>query len=447
VVRNEGVLNPLRIRWEWITGGSMCLGYGMLMLCRTTVGVAGPAMLLDADLHLNTTIFGAILGWGMAGNLLGKLTNGVLADRLGGRKTFVLALCITATAIGVFGAVSGSSSFFLFYFLTLFAKSAGWPAMANLIKVWFARQKHGRMWGFISTSSRASSVGATLLLSSLLLIVSWRGLFFVAAAITAVVVAVLLKFLKDNPSEVDVLPSDSPETGTPFPDPTRRHPADELGTLAALGVFFRSPRFWLISISLMCLAVLFEFQVFLPLYLSESFELSPAEAGIASSVFPLGCLISVFAGGFVYDKISKKALIAALGGVLGLGLPCLTLLWMLPNISVNPRSELVLTIGTIFLFGCSISPAYYLPMSVFSINFGGRHCGLLIGLIDAFGYTGAMVFDFAGGSIADQQGGWQSFLIILMVVSLTVTVTMTAFLYMDFRHSLPLRKHDPAFQT
>ena len=213
-----------------------------------------------------------------------------------------------------------------------------------------------------------------------------------------------------------------------------------------MAAFFRSPRFWLISISVMGLAVLFEFQVFIPIYLSESFGLSPAQAGRASSVFPLGCLVAVFAGGFVYDRLSKKALTAILGGMSGLGVLCLSLLLMLPNISLNPQSELVLTIGTMFLFGCAISPAYYLPMSVFSINFGGRHCGLLIGLIDAIGYSGAIVFDFVGGSVADQQGGWQSFLTILVLVSLTVTVTLTLFLYMDFRRSLPLRKYDLEFQ-
>ena len=425
----------------------MCLGYAALMLCRTTVGVAGPAMLLDADLQLTTTTFGAILGWGMAGNLLGKLTNGVLADTFGGRRIFVLALCATAAAIGAFGVVSATSSFFLLYFLTLFAKSAGWPAMANLIKVWFATQKHGRMWGMISTSSRASSVGATLLLSSLLLIVSWRGLFFVAAAITAVVVAVLLRLLKGAPSEVGMLRSDSPETGSAISGRIQVHALDELEAFEALAVFFRSPRVWLISVSVMGLAVLFEFQVFLPIYLSESFALSPAQAGAASSVFPLGCLVAVFAGGFVYDKLSKRALTAAVGGMSGVGLLCLSLLWVLPDISLNPRAELVLTIGAIFLFGCAISPAYYLPMSVFSIDFGGRHCGLLIGLIDAVGYTGAMVFDFVGGSVADQQGGWQSFLTILVLVSLMVTVAMTLFLYLEFRRSLPLRKYDLEFQT
>ncbi len=213
---NKSVLNRSRIRWDFIIGGSMCLGYAALVLCRTTVGVAGPAMRLDTDIELTITAFGAIVGWGMAGNLLGKLTNGVLADKFGGRKIFGLAICVAATAIGLFGMVSESSSFFLFYFLTVFAKSAGWPAMANLIKVWFAKQKHGRMWGIISTSSRASAVGATLLLSSLLLIVSWRGLFFVAAAITAIVFAVLAKLLKGAPSELSLSLPDNPEIGSPM---------------------------------------------------------------------------------------------------------------------------------------------------------------------------------------------------------------------------------------
>jgi len=422
-----------RIPWEYTIGGSMCVGYAALMLCRTTVGVAGPAMLLDGDLHLTKAGFGAILGWGMAGNLLGKLTNGTLADRLGGRRIFLLALGVAAAAICAFGASSEKKVFFIFYFLTLFAKSAGWPSMANIIKAWFKKQKHGRMWGIISTSSRASSVGATLLLSSLLFIGSWRWLFATAAAITVVVVIGLSKFLKATPADVGLSSETAAESERSPAERTPSHPLDELETFEALAVFFKSARFWMICISLVCLAVLFEFQVFIPIYLRETFGLSPAQAGMASSIFPLGCLIAVFGGGFVYDKLSKKALIAVFGGMVSCSTLCLTVLWMLPKFGLSPQMELQLVILTIFLFGFAISPAYYLPMSVFSIGFGGRHCGLLIGLIDAVAYSGVMVFDFVGGSVADQQGGWQSFLIILCIVSVAATLSMTLFLTLDHR--------------
>jgi len=392
-------------------------------------------MLLDPDLHLDKTSFGAILGWGTAGNLLGKLTNGVLADRLGGNRVFILAISVAALAIFCFGTTSSINAFFALYFITVFAKSAGWPSMANIIKVWFTHSKHGRVWGIIATSSRASSVAATLLLGSLLLVTSWRGLFYAAALVAALILLLLIRFSRATPSDIGELSVQSDETLSSLSAWAKNHPLNGLKTFDALTFFLRNSRFWLISISVTSLAILFEFQVFIPIYLSESFGLIPAQAGVASSAFPLGCLIAVFGGGFVFDKLSKKSLIFVLGGMLVLAVSCLSLLWLLASASLNSQPALVLTVSIIFLFGFAVAPAYYLPMSVFSIDFGGKHCGLLVGLIDAVAYSGTMIFDFVGGYVADQEGGWQNFLMILIVSSVIATVTMVLFLYADFRDS------------
>ena len=69
-------------------------------------------------------------------------------------------------------------------------------------------------------------------------------------------------------------------------------------------------------------------------------------------------------------------------------------------------------------------------MSVFSISFGGRHSGFLIALIDVFGYAGAFVFNFFGGSIA-QHHGWPVFLGVLLTVAVLALITMTAFLHLE----------------
>ena len=138
---------------------------------------------------------------------------------------------------------------------------------------------------------------------------------------------------------------------------------------------------------------------------------------MASAAFPLGCLIAVFAGGFVFDKVSRKNLIFVVGTTLVVAVFCLLSLWFLGSVELNPQLELILTIGLIFIFGLAISPAYYIPMSVFSIDFGGRHCGVLVGLIDALAYFGVMIFDFMGGAVANKDDGWQDFLLILMQVS------------------------------
>ena len=71
-------------------------------------------------------------------------------------------------------------------------------------------------------------------------------------------------------------------------------------------------------------------------------------------------------------------------------------------------------------------------MSVFSVDFGGTHCGVLVCIIDATGYLAAMAFDFLGGAVADQVDGWHQFLTILLSVSILGAVTLPLFLILDY---------------
>ena len=428
-------LGTSNIRWELRIVISMCLGYGMLMLCRTVVGVAGPAMLADPRLTLDTATFGAILGWGTAGNLTGKLTTGILADKFGGSRIFVWAIGLAAIATVIFGTLSTNIAFFALYFLTVFAKSAGWPSMANMIRVGFDPAKHGRVWGFIATSSRISSVATTVLVSSLLLIMSWRGLFYMAGALALVCAVILPRYLQNSWQGSRGLDAETEWSTESISAWSKDHPLSKIETRAAIGIFISNPRFWLISLGVSSLAVLFEFQAFLPIYLSETFSLQPAQAGMASSAFPLGCLVAVFGGGFIYDKLSKKNIVYTMGATLIVAVLCLLSLRLLGVYDFGSGLELSITVVLVFLFGFAISPAYYIPMSVFSIGFGGKHCGLLVGLIDAFAYFGAMMFDFIGGAVANKEGGWEDFILILIVTSILATIIMTTFLYLDYRDS------------
>ena len=70
-------------------------------------------------------------------------------------------------------------------------------------------------------------------------------------------------------------------------------------------------------------------------------------------------------------------------------------------------------------------------MSVFAVGFGGVRCGVLVGIIDAVGYSFAMVFDFIGGAVADRVDGWSQFLTILLGVSALGAVTLSLFLILE----------------
>lgn len=415
-----------RLRWELRILGCMYAGYMGFILSRTAIYVASPAMVGDPALGLTKTMFGAVLGWGTAGMVTGKLLSGAVADRLGGRTVFLLALSTTAAAACAFGLAGGFALFCFLNFTMLLAAAAGWPAMSKLIAAWYEPGRYGKVWGVISTSSRLSSVLSTLLLGALLRRLSWAGVFLSAGAIAGAVAAVVFVFLKGRPADAGLPPPRASADGA-----AAAHPLDEAALGEALLHFARSGRVWLICVSLMCTTVLMEVIGFLPLYLKETLAISPAQAAAASSVFPAGCLVALIAGGYLYDRVSRAGRAPLLGGLLGVSALCLAALFAMGRVPPAPATAFGATAVILFLYGLTVAPAYYLPMSVFSIEFGGRRCGVLIGLIDAAGYAAAMLYQFGGGAIIDRPGGWQDMLGLLMATAVLAAAATVWFARRD----------------
>ena len=422
-----------KLFWEMVLLASIYGAYAVLNICRTTVVISSPAMLDDPELELNKTMWGAILGWGTAGTLVGKLTTGVMADRFGGRKVFLISIgfCMLATAI--FGMVSKVFFFSIAFFIAMLAKSAGWPSMANLIRSWYPKFWRGRIWGILSSSSMSSSLFTSLVMGSLLLVISWRWVIASSLPIAGIFVILLFFYLKQSPTDVGLEAMPSVEGDDNENNPNATHHLDNASLGKALISFLKSSRFWLICISIMSLTILMAFQSFLPLYLKEMFNLSPGKAGIASSVFPLGSMFSVVIGGFIFDKLTKKRRIFVLGGMMTLATGCIVILLSLPESNIQEASLPWIALSAIMVFGLMIAPCYLIPMSVFSLDFGGKHCGVLVGIIDAAGYSASMIFEFLGGAIADQVDGWQQFLYIILNVSIIGTITLILFLIIDHR--------------
>jgi sugar phosphate permease len=408
-------------------------GYAGLILCRTAVSIASPEMIDDPALGLDEAGFGALLGWGAAGALAGKLLNGVLADVLGGRRLFLLSISLMGAATFIFGLSSAHVLFMLMNFLAQLTKAAGWPAMAKIIGAWFDAARLGRVWGVISTSSRASSVVSSFFLGALLVVLPWRWLFYVAGLVTALIVGLNFIFLKDSPAQVGLAPS-NPQEPTPAGAPRLELFAWEKHLGAALIYFAKSRRVQLICLAVMAMTIQMEFLSFLPLYFQQNFSIDSGPAGMASAAFPAGSFISVLAGGLIYDKLTTAGRIRVLGGLLALGLASIVLIRFVSELALDASTGLGVAVGATFIFGLAVSPAYYIPMSVFSIQFGRARSGVLIGLIDAFGYGATMIFaPLAGAVIRDQ--GWPAFLTLLVVISAIGLSFATAFLIGEHRAS------------
>ena len=122
---------PSRSRWELITLGCMFTGYMAFIFSRTALPVASPEMVKDLSLGLDEASYGDIAAWGTAGMITGKLLTGVIADWLGGRRVFLVALVVSALLTFAFGWGSSETIFAGLNFVMLFAVAASWPAMAG----------------------------------------------------------------------------------------------------------------------------------------------------------------------------------------------------------------------------------------------------------------------------------------------------------------------------
>jgi hypothetical protein len=110
---------------------------------------------------------------------------------------------------------------------------------------------------------------------------------------------------------------DKPSTGIPDDDsesPATFHTGSQAKHLTPLtanaasdfAAFLREPAILVDFGSLMGLTILWDFLLMVPMYLQDTLALDTAQASRAASAFPLGSLISVLIGGFVFDRLDRK---------------------------------------------------------------------------------------------------------------------------------------------
>ncbi|HIE98495.1 MAG TPA: hypothetical protein EYG03_17285 [Planctomycetes bacterium] len=107
----------------------------------------------------------------------------------------------------------------------------------------------------------------------------------------------------------------------------------------------------------------------------------------------------------------------------------------MPRFDMQENVLIGLSLALLFVFGLCVSPCYYIPMSVFSIEFGGPHSGFLIALLDALAFGATAAFYYFAGDVA--QRSWTLFLFLLLAVAVWSTLTMVFFLLGEAKKQVP----------
>jgi OPA family glycerol-3-phosphate transporter-like MFS transporter len=390
-------------------------GYGALYFCRADLSVATPLLADEMGRHGVShgdaiIRIGSIASFGVFAYALGKLFLGGLGDFWGGRVSFLIGLVGATGFTLMFASGLGLPLFTMAWIGNRLTQSLSWAGLIKVSSKWFDFSSYGMIIGILSISYLVGDAAARQWMGMLIEHgFGWRALFYFAAAVVGLFLAVNFLFLRESRLDAGFVEA-KPNPLNLFAGSESR-PKDLAQLLLPL---FRSRAFLVVCLlSLGCTIIRESFNLWTPAYLRDYLGYSASNAARMSSVFPGVGAVSVLATGWLSDRLGVNG--RALIMFIGLAATAAALLVLTTMRSSSTGSLLpLLAIGTVAF--CLLGPYSYLGGAM-ALDFGGKQAGAVSsGIIDGVGYLGAVV---AGDSIArvSVSFGWQAVFVGLAAVS------------------------------
>lgn len=399
-----------------MTAGVLLTGYAGYYLCRSNLSVVAPLLMEEfSGQGFDKASFGLITSAGALAYAAGKLATGVLTDFVGGRLMFVAGMVGSVAATVAFGLSSGAAAFAVIWAFNRLLQSGGWNAVVKVSAHWFPPQRAGAVMAILSLSFLFGDAVVRIGLGALIARgFGWREVFFVAAAVLALLAVVSAALLKSRPQDAG-LPAQPVNPANLFGNAGVESRPDTLSDL--LRPYVTSTSFWLVCVVSLGLTLVREaFGAWTPTYLVETYQVSQADAAQMSSVFPLVGGVSVLLVGFLSDASGPGRRATVVAPCLAAAVPTLLLLGV-PGLSV--QAGLALLAVSAFLI---VGP-YSLLAGAMAMDLGARRgSSTAAGLIDTAGYLGAAVSGYGVGLVAEQMG-WSG---VFRLLAATTAVTFVA---------------------
>jgi len=347
----------------------LVLGTGAFALCFAIFGSVSAMMpALKKQFHLAPVQASIAMAIPVLLGSLGRIPLGLLTDRLGGRKVFTATMAASVIAALLMGWVQSYSQLLLFGFFTGIAL-ASFSVGVGLVSGWYSAEKQGFALGVYGAGNVGQSLaafGAPLLFPH----IGMRNTFWTFAALLAIWGVIFVLLAKDAPR------SAPPKSLSQMVRPL----SDKMSWVLSLFYFLTFGGFVAMSI-------------YLPMFLTELFKLTPQDAGLRTAGFVLLATLMRPVGGWLSDKVG--------------GLPIL--LWVFPVVAAMALLMSFQTIVPFRIGALGMAAAIGLGNgAVFKMapQFFPRSMGAVTGLIGAMGGLGGFFPPLALGLIREQTGSF-----------------------------------------
>jgi len=329
----------------------------------------GPlAPFLGEQMHLTATQKGLLTAIPLLGGSLFRPVLGVLGDRLGGRNTGLLGLCLTLVPLLLAWKFAHTPGQFYFLGLLLGIGGASFAVALPLAGKWYPPEYQGLVMG-IAGAGNSGTLVATLFAPRLAQKFGYANTF--ALAMLPVLLVILLFAL---------LAKDSPRQGKPLAWSDVRSVLKEPDTG------------WFCFFYCFTFGGFVGFASFLTVFFHDQYGLAKVRAGDFTTIVVLAGSFLRPVGGWLSDKIGGYRLLLVLLGALSL---------LLCSVATLPAltTEVVLLFFTMGMLGMGNGAVFQLVPQRFP-----ERIGVLTGLVGAAGGFGGFLLPSLLGTIKDRTG-------------------------------------------
>ncbi len=371
----------------------LCLMYFITYVDRVNVSTA--AAVFKQELGLSNTQVGLVFSAFAYPYLVFQVIGGALGDRFGARRTLFVCGIVWAGATILTGFAGGLASMLAARVLLGLGEGATFPAATRAMSHWTLASQRGFAQGITHAFARIGNAVTPPLVAWLMMLITWRGSFFLLGVASLVWTVVWMFYFRDDPKdhagitpgELQSLPPYAPASArraTPWARLARRMAP------VALVYFCYGWTLWL-------------FLSWIPLYFLQRHGLDLKHSAVfASGVFFAG-VVGDTLGGLVSDWLLRRTgsrLIArrnlVVFGMLG------ALLSLLPMLFTSDFSIAVACLSAGFFFAeLTIGPMWAIPMDI-----APQFSGTAAGLMNVGSAFAAIVSPVVAGWIIDTTGDW-----------------------------------------
>jgi len=263
----------------------LTLGTGAFALCFAVFGSLSAMMpILSKQMHLTPIQKSVAVAVPVLLGSLGRIPLGMLTDRFGGRIVFSVVMFLTIIPAVLMGAVHSYSQLILYGFF-IGIGLASFSVGIGFVSGWYSAAKQGTALGVYG----AGNIGQSLAAFGSPFIAAAFGIkwgFWTFGVLLSVWFVIFAVFARNAPRTAPV-----------------RSFAETLRPL-------RNSRSWILSLYyFLTFGGFVAMAVYLPIFLTETFKLSPQQAGLRTAGFVVLATATRPLGGMLADKLGGRAIL------------------------------------------------------------------------------------------------------------------------------------------